>query len=76
MENIENLMRKLDLQTSDKVCPMKMAAGSAGNCEGSKCAWWNPHYSGCCVGTAYLTQDYIGNQIAQVSDQLRAKEEC
>ena len=73
--SIPKLMHELDWRTSDKMCPMTMAAGTPGKCLGHGCAWWNPHYGGCAIGTNYLTMDYIGRMVGQVSDQLRQKEE-
>lgn len=73
--SIPKLMHELDWRTSDKMCPMTMAAGTPGKCLGHGCAWWNPHYGGCAIGTNYLTMDYICRMVGQVSDQLRQKEE-
>lgn len=75
MENMNKLMHEIDWRTSDKMCPMTMAAGNPSKCLGHDCAWWNPHYGGCAIGTAYLTLDYVGQSIAMLPSQLQRKEE-
>ena len=70
MANLQATLNEMGRRTSDEMCPMTIAAGKPGKCLGHGCAWWNPHYQGCAIGTAYLTQDHIGHMIGRVSDQL------
>jgi len=73
--NLRRTMDELSWRTSSKICPMKMLTGDKGTCEGYKCAWWNPHYGNCCIGTNYLALDYIGQSIGMLAQQIRAQSE-
>lgn len=72
--NLDGLMHEMAWRSSDKLCPLPMMSGNPPvHCLGHKCAKWNPHYGGCCDGTAYLTQDAIGSQIHQLSNLILAQ---
>ena len=68
--NLSSQMAELSWRTSDKLCPMKMAAGKEEACDGYRCAWWNPYYGACCVGSDYQTLDYIGRAIVTLAQEV------
>ena len=69
--DLDHLVHEMAWRSSDKLCPLPLMSGNPPvHCLGYGCAWWNPHYGGCCIGTNYLTLDHIGNRIHRVGDEI------
>lgn len=74
MENLQATLNELAWRSSNKLCPLPMMSGQPPvKCLGHDCARWNPHNGSCCDGTSYLSMDYIGHQIGQLSDLIRVQ---